>query len=700
MRLASTLLLAFICASAGLTARGAESASVPPPTNLVLENSLYRLEVDPLHGRLLRLLDKAGKVDLVSPPAMAENFRLYLPTPADARNFVAGKDQSLSRHENTAGALTLHWAGPMTDQHGAAHKLSAAMRVLLEGESVVFYFSMTNGTGLTVREVWYPAIGGLLGFGPADARASTTLSPPPHDAKRFTRPFGGYALHYPSMNMGFVQVDNRAIHRGMYLGAHDPVARFKTFSFTETRQGDAANVTGWLMHYPFTKPGATFEGSPFVVQFHPGDWIAGGRQIYKPWFAKQFGLMKPKDDWIRQQSFFQMIMIMLPEGNINYTIKQIPQLARDGLKYGVTSLQIAGWQCGGHDNGYPYYEPDPRLGTYDDLKEAIRQCHELGVKVYFFANLTVNNMDTTWYRSELKDYNFEGLHGHPCWVAGWGMGTLASRMGLTTPLMSFADTSFPKLADAHLGYFKRLAEIGADGVHLDKTFPQPINFNPRVVMSPDESPWEGTIRLVERIDRECRAIHPDWRMSFECNWDRLLSFGDATWWAGNMSTARKIFPELVETVGLSAPYDYITVNDAVRKGHAIMVDPHDFCTSMDDPSFRGLAGYIREVKKIRDALADYVFTGEPIDASEAEFAQDQPRPAGLDHAVYRHLTTGKRACILSHRGAAEGLVVLNGFKPAGRGKVSIYRPGNEPVLLDLPASITVGAERVVFVVEN
>ena len=48
-------------------------------------------------------------------------------------------------------------------------------------------------------------------------------------------------------------------------------------------------------------------------------------------------------------------MIMLPEGNINYTIKDIPQLARDGLKYGVRSLHISGWQRGGHDNGYPYY---------------------------------------------------------------------------------------------------------------------------------------------------------------------------------------------------------------------------------------------------------------------------------------------------------------------------------------------------------
>ena len=74
-------------------------------------------------------------------------------------------------------------------------------------------------------------------------------------------------------------------------------------------------------------------------------------------------------------------LVMLPEGNINYRFHQIPQLARDGLKYGVAALQIAGWQRGGHDNGYPYYEPDPRLGTWAELEEAIRQCHAMGVRV-------------------------------------------------------------------------------------------------------------------------------------------------------------------------------------------------------------------------------------------------------------------------------------------------------------------------------
>ena len=99
---------------------------------------------------------------------------------------------------------------------------------------------------------------------------------------------------------------------------------------------------------------------------------------------------------------------------------------------------------------------------------------------------------------ELNRYNFENQKGQRGWAAGWGMGTLASRMTHTTPLMTFADPSFPGCATA-VAYFKKLAEIGADGIHIDKFYPSPLNFNPRISSSPDRSPWEGTLNVVDSI---------------------------------------------------------------------------------------------------------------------------------------------------------------------------------------------------------
>ncbi len=43
--------------------------------------------------------------------------------------------------------------------------------------------------------------------------------------------------------------------------------------------------------------------------------------------------------------------------------KDLPRWALDTLEYGVKSVLVSGWSLGGHDGSYPYYEPDPRLGT-------------------------------------------------------------------------------------------------------------------------------------------------------------------------------------------------------------------------------------------------------------------------------------------------------------------------------------------------
>jgi hypothetical protein len=255
------------------------------------------------------------------------------------------------------------------------------------------------------------------------------------------------------------------------------------------------------------------------------------------------------------------------------------------------------------------------------------------------------------------------------------------------------------LADGQLKYFKKLAEVGADGLHLDKCYQTPLNFNPRLPVSPDRAPWEGTTRLAERINRECRAIHPDFRVSWETIYDRLLSYGAATWWVGNISSARKVFPELVETLALAQPYDYHTVNDAVRNGHAVMVAPYQFNRSMDCEPWRGLASYIRDVKEIRDELSDYVFTGEQLDPGEVSFGGGE-KPEGIEHAVYRNLKNNKRACIITNRGSTPATVNFAGIGGVKADAVRVYHPGRSPTALTTPAPISVDSERILFIVEN
>ena len=193
--------------------------------------------------------------------------------------------------------------------------------------------------------------------------------------------------------------------------------------------------------------------------------------IYREWFTKTFGLMDPSRSWIRRQSFFQDTMFLLPEGTLNYTFQDIPRWAKDARDHGITAVLISGWHRGGHDNGYPHYEPDPRLGTYDDLRRGLEACHKMGVRVYFFVNYQPVMIESDWFKKELNRYvemREDGGYG----ACGWGMGTLWARMGNAKP-MTWVDPSFPEYREVMLRQFLKLVEIGADGLHVDKMFPAP-----------------------------------------------------------------------------------------------------------------------------------------------------------------------------------------------------------------------------------
>jgi len=218
---------------------------------IVLENAACRVELDGQHGRFLRLRDLKGGTDLVSSLELAENFRLLVPVKGDPRNFIYGKDQLLTSVRRSENELTLQWDGPMRDARGGTHAISTRMGIQFQGESVVIDFSLRNSSELKIQEVWYPSLGGLLQFGPEGVRGQTTLNPPPNN-KRFRTPFGQHSSGYPGgQNLSFVDLNNPSMNRGLYIGAHDRVARYKMFYFLERGAPPKSDVAGWLVHYPF-----------------------------------------------------------------------------------------------------------------------------------------------------------------------------------------------------------------------------------------------------------------------------------------------------------------------------------------------------------------------------------------------------------------------------------------------------------------
>jgi hypothetical protein len=675
---------------------GSPSRAGDPP--IVLENSHVLLEIGPAFGTLARILDKSSGIALAPPPILAENFRLVLLMPDRKTPTIVGKDQKLSGVSRTSDGLTLSWNGPLKDAAGVEHKITVRMDVKAVDNEIQFGLHLDNGTAGKIKEARYPMIGGLSKFGPPGKLADGVLCPPPDSApKKIDASFNSEAIAYPGQaRLSYSCVQSESAKKSLYFASHDQIGRYKVYHFDKHVKDNTRDVFASIEHCPYTPLGRSFDGSTVVLQVVDGDWH-GAAAVYRAWFEKTFGVCKPSQSWLRRESFFVFTMFELPEGTITLKFKDIPRWAKESKDYGINSMHISGWQVGGHDNGYPDYSPSPRLGTWKELEDGIKACHALGQKAYFFVNYQQVMIDSNWYKKELHKYHeWRDENGSVTWNTGWPMGTLWGRMGHPKRMVG-ADPAFPEYRKIIVDQFVKLAQIGADGIHVDKMFPafcSGLDFNPNLPMSPDVGPWEGVIILTKEIFTECRKYNPNWAMSFECNWDRMMQFTCSTWWGGVFNHA--VFPDSVGMASITSPFDYLGVNNLVCGRCTVLVGPMNFCRSMGWKPWEGLANYIKEVKGIQDRLTNAVWLGEAVGPEEVRLGSGI---AGVSYHVFRDRTTGKRVCILSNHSKDMKISPFQAFQKSSSSQVRIHTPFQQVKTASLPAKIEVAGERIVFVEE-
>jgi hypothetical protein len=325
----------------------------------------------------------------------------------------------------------------------------------------------------------------------------------------------------------------------------------------------------------------------------------------------------------------------------------------------------------------------------------------MGMRVFFFANFQPIDPDTDWYREELHRYRSMDPWGTSS-PLGWGMGTMAARLSITRRPNFFASPSFPEFREIIVSYMKKLAEIGADGVHMDKLAWDivKLDFNPDLKVSPDRAEWEGILLGMEETLQACQAINPEFCISYEGVWDRLLPITDVIWaWhdpltIDHTAVFKYTFPQWLPSIVVWQPFDYNVVNTAMRFGYQLYVTPATHLASMADPAAQPLSVYIREILRLREELKDTIYMGEFLDVLEV---QVETR-SNIKFNTHRNPRTGKRACVLVNYGEDPGQATIT-FDENSRGTVRIYQPYQETLTAQLPVTVTIPPERPVIIVE-
>jgi len=454
--------------------------------------------------------------------------------------------------------------------------------------------------------------------------------------------------------------------------------------------GEPVGLTmGWL-DMPYLSNGV-FSAGPVALEVHQGDWHAASA-IYRKWFDQHFNLRR-SPDWLRQEMAWQSIIISNPEDVVVHRFSELPQLAADAKKYGVTTFEILGWEMGGIDRGYPQYRPNPRLGTPEEFRGALKDIRAMGVHPLLFANTQAADTATPVYKSELSRYVVDERWAPDLHLMGWGEGTISARLGLARSNMAVVSPSHPEFRKFLMDQYMQMIRDGAEDFQLDKTNAVGmLDFNPALKVSPDKSLVNGVLDTFQELLKKGRAINPDFSLASEIWIDRALPYVDVSYTRmGRIdmtSTAMRFtFPEWKPTVFGESPGDFNPMNNGMRYGMVWALAPRHCNDSLDDPLQQPLSRYVSELIRIRKQYRDVLFDGRFRDTIGGSVSGG----ADVRYSVFENNAATERALVVVNFGNQTEPAKVNLAGADGR-EVDISalfeadRKGTLPLSLNIPAN--------------
>ena len=686
------------------------------------------VRLDKSNGNVVGLHWKNPDEEIIKEGRLGENFRILLPLPGYEANYFVSSDQKV-RFDKIENGIVCHYSQLVNGRQSLNVKVD--YKIESKKGQLLFSITINNNTDQPLAEVYYGIIGGQRGLrNRADNRTLVPGGTVNNDAEMFTRfSGGGYGggnlgitysasgITYPSwdMSMSWIEDYNTRDNIGMYYAQHDTVIRKAAFYY-ELRPSEKGNVIGdnwptekdvpegtpigltmgWV-NTPYTKRGI-FSSAPVVLQVHYGDWHEGSR-IYRRWFDKYY-TVKREPTWLRNEMAWQSIIMMNSEDAINYKFRDLPKLAADAKKYGVTTFEILGWDKGGIDRGYPEYEPDKRLGTEQDFSKALGEIKKLGVHPLIFANIQWMDTDIPLYYNKLKKYETKGRWADDLMLAGWGEGTISSRIGITRHNMTKITPSHPEVNKLLMSYFLALVKSGADGFQFDKTTSIDVDFNPLLKLSPDRAMPQAVFDMLGQVLKRGREVNPQLALASELIWDRAFQYVDVSYLRMNDIDMHPVlkytFPEWTSTIFAESPFDFNIMNNGMRYGFVWALAPRHYSASLDESLTRPLSNYVKELIRIRKKYADILFTGRFVDTMGATVRGGVNSRFSVFEAMNDPL---RKAVVVVNFGNNEDDMEVS-VENAKNGQAEVCIPFQPDILVQLPATVRVPPRTCAVVVVN
>ena len=648
----------------------------------VLENGNLRLEFNRANGTLVGL--RAGADlhgwQILDRPQLGLSFRLLVPLSEEKRNNpVFGEKQPLSQLEiGTDNRQAVFYWDEVTSEFGGNLLIRLVLSVTLDDEKTIFSMSVENHSNFVVENVYCPYLGDIQH--PRDEAWFKTFSHnygtavewrlwPHYDNLR-----GYYGLDYPTqfsprlegcgapMAPFFLM---RGEKQGLYAGVVSPSSELVAWH-TELRPGYGSSIDARLpeddriagqevatrfaaIHVPYIQPGEARRLTPIALQAYQGDWHQGV-DIYKRWRDTWYSFPK-LPAWSKEPHAWQQIHINSPEDEMRLRFSDLPKIGEDCARHGVKAIQLVGWNNGGQDQANPSHDPDPRLGTWDELKQAIAKIQACGVKLILFSKFTWADRATEWFRNELVRMAIKDPYGDYYHYGGYQYQTATQLLDINTKRlipMCFLDAQYLEVCSQE---FKKIIDLGADGILFDECqhhTPALLCFDTQHGHRSGAPVYANDRQLIYNFKQATAVEHPDFLFAGEACYDWELEAYHLAYFRSedkqHVPLSRYLQPQAQFMTAVTGFNDRNMINQCLLYRYIISYEPYNFKGRLDD--FPLTLEYGKKMDALRSELRDYFWDGEFRDTAGAKVTC-----AGKPHHPYS-------VFINAHSGKS-GLVICN-----------------------------------------
>ncbi|MGI6237461.1 MAG: DUF6259 domain-containing protein [Candidatus Excrementavichristensenella sp.] len=420
-----------------------------------------------------------------------ELFHMNVILPNYPMNTVLSSNQSVSFIEKTERSVKLVYRSLKVLGVGCLN-IGFTASIYIEEDGFRFEGTLENHSPYMVEHVAYPYFASVE---------------PPQGCARFDRMIWGYgqmkvdelypAFHgeigYWSSEFPFKRIQNAISPfvlmqgedgRGLYVGCHDTGIPYDLEYFQQVRPAvsdslqehwdtpqDDGTILPWMeflpVHLIFCVPGEDVRLMPVVAAAYEGGWEKG-TDIYRHWHDKTVKPAKAPE-WLKYPQAWYQIQMLNYGGGFQKRFNDIPDMARKCKAHGISCIQLTGWTVEGQDGCLPVCDPDPRLGSWEELKTAIAESEEMGVHIVLYTKYNFADMRTEWFRNELHNYASCDAYGEIHSFSGYPYERFAIRSGANTHRLAIMCQHSVQWQNICLDILQKCIDLGASGILVDET---------------------------------------------------------------------------------------------------------------------------------------------------------------------------------------------------------------------------------------